>query len=985
MWKFRKVFEEPPEDQALPEHKPWDHEIPLKDGESPQKLPIYSMSPGELKELKDYVDSNLRRGYIRASTSEAGYPVIFVPKKDKDGQWTKRRMCVDYRKLNAITKKNRYPLPLIEELQDRLNGAKWFTKLDIREGYYKVRIKKGEEWKTAFRTRYGLYEYQVMPFGLTNAPATFQGLINHVLYDHLDDFVIAYLDDILIFSKTKEEHTQHVQKVLERLTKENLRLKPEKCEFYKQEVEYLGHIVTPEGLQMNPDKIKAILEYPAPTNVREILSFQGLAGYYRRFITGFSEITAPITDLLKGDTPFIWQQEQEQAFRNIKEEFRKEPILVHFDFEKQGIIDADASKRAIGARLQQKDDQGRKRLVACYARKLTKAEQNYDVHDRELLAIVEALQRWRSYLAGAAQQTIVKSDHKNLQYFMTTKKLNGRQARWAEVLAEYDFTIQHCKGKDNSWADALSRRPDYMQGEETQQQALLRTDEKGEIQYNREEMARLTRVEAEEPDIIENIRKETAQDKFTQQIKQRLEDEKYEDPNMRYQDGLLLYEELIYVPRRIRQQVIQQGHDQPTAGHFGVERTLEKITREYYFPGMRQAVEKHIKQCDKCRKSKASRHQPYGKLQPLDIPKQAWESIAMDFIVKLPKSKEPGTGTTYDAIYVVADRLTKRGYFIPWNEEMGAEDTAYLFERHIAANHGTPAEIVSDRDTRFRSTFWRTLMALRGTKQKLSTAAHAQTDGQTERLNQILEQYLRCFVNYRQDDWVKWLPLAQFAYNDSVHSATGFTPFFADYGREVKATRSKRESAYKNERAQLTSAEMEQLYSQLQINLKFFQERMRKYYDRRHEDAPQIREGQKVYLLRKNLKSKRPCEKLDFKKLGAFRVLEQTGPVNFKLQLPKGTNVYPVFHISMLEPAPETAPMANIMDAEGYEDQDYTVERILAKDKIDGRDHWLVKWKNYPSEENTWEPIEHLQNAQEALKDFQQQWIPRRKSRKLRG
>ena len=252
------------------------------------------------------MDSNLRKGYIRESTSEAGYPVIFVPKKDKNGKWTKRRMCIDYRKLNAITKKNTYPLPIIEKLQDRLNGAKWFTKLDIREGYYRVRIKEGEEWKTAFRTRYGLYEYQVMPMGLTNAPATFQGLINHVLYDHLDDFVVAYLDDILIYSKTREEHECHVKEVLRRLQKKNLALKLEKCEFYKQEVEYLGHIVTPEGLKMDPEKIWAVMEFPTPTNTTEILAFQGLVKYYYQFIHKFLEILAPMMDLLKKDKSFKW-------------------------------------------------------------------------------------------------------------------------------------------------------------------------------------------------------------------------------------------------------------------------------------------------------------------------------------------------------------------------------------------------------------------------------------------------------------------------------------------------------------------------------------------------------------------------------------------------------------------------------------------------------------------------------------------------------
>jgi hypothetical protein len=961
LWKYKKVFMQPPEKEELPQRRKWDHEIPLKEGEHPKKLPIYSMSPGELKELKEYLDSNIRRGYIRPSTSEAGYPVIFVPKKDKYGKLTKRRMCVDYRQLNSITKKNRYPLPLIEELQDRLQGAKWFTKLDIREGYYKIRIKEGDEWKTAFRTRYGLYEYQVMPFGLTNAPATFQGLINHTLYDCLDDYAVAYLDDVLIFSRTFEEHQEHVMQVLERLQRENLTLKPEKCEFYTQETEYLGHLVTPEGLKMHPDKIKAILEYPTPTTQKEILAFQGLAGYYRRFITGFSGIMAPITDLLKKEKKFEWTTAQEQAFQAIKDKFQKEPVLVHFNYEKAGVIDADASKKAIGARLQQADDQGRMRLVACYTRKLSPTEQNYDIHDREMLAIVEALERWRSYLSGAQHQTLVKSDHKNLQYFMTTKKLNGRQARWAETLAEYDFTIQHCKGKDNAWADALSRRPDLMEGEDNHERPALLIKEGKDVRYNSQEtLIRITSVET----LMNEIRTATQKDKYAQRL---LNEGKLEE-----RDGILLFEGLVYVPRKYRTNVIREKHDAPSAGHFGIERTIEQITREYYFPGIRKEVEKHIRKCDICNRAKTKKHLPYGKLQPLEIPEEPWRSIAMDFIVKLPKSREPMTNVEYDAIFTVVDRLTKQAYFIPFLEEAGAEETAYIFHRHITGNHGTPEETISDRDTRFRSKFWQELMALAGTKSKLSTAFHPQTDGITERMNQTIEQYLRCYVNYQQDDWVKWLPIAQFAYNNSTNSATGITPYYANYGREMKAFRNKLDRAYRNVSAQLSAEEMKQLHNQMARDLRFVQKRMQQYYDRRHEDVPTIRAGQKVYLLRKNLKTKRPSDKLDFKKLGPFRVIEQTGPVNFKLKLPQSSKIHPVFHAAVLEPASDEIPEANIMDAEGYEDQEYTVERILAKRGLRGQEEYLVKWKDYEDSENSWEPVTGLMKAQQAIRTFHQ-------------
>jgi hypothetical protein len=346
--EFSKIFEEKPQDEALPEHNPWDHEMKLEEGKEPPFSPIYSMSADDLGTLKEYIEKNLRKGYIRESTSPAGSPVLFVPKKDGT-----RRLCVDYRKLNAITIKDRYPLPLATELRDRLSGARIFTKLDLRDGYHLIRIKEGEEWKTAFRTRYGHYEYQVMPFGLTNAPATFMRLMNNVLSPYLDVICICYLDDVLIYSKNKQEHIQDVKKVLTVLRNAKLLLKPSKCEFHVNETEFLGYIVTPEGLKMSPEKIKAVLEWKAPTNVKEVQSFLGFANFYRRFIKNYSAIASPLTELTKKDQTYNWTELAQTAFDFLKKAFTTAPILRTFDPEKEIIVETDASDFAIGAVLSQ--------------------------------------------------------------------------------------------------------------------------------------------------------------------------------------------------------------------------------------------------------------------------------------------------------------------------------------------------------------------------------------------------------------------------------------------------------------------------------------------------------------------------------------------------------------------------------------------------------------------------------------------------------
>ena len=299
---------------GLPEHSRWDHEIPLKPGTEPKFHKIYPLNETNSNALDEYLDENLRKGYIRPSTSPAGYPILFVPKKNG-----KMRMCVDYRQLNDITIKNRYPLPLISELRDRLHGANYFTTLDLKGAYNLIRIKEGDEWKTAFRTKRGLYEYLVMPFGLTNAPASFQTMINDVLREYIDDFVVVYLDDILIFSKNLKQHRQHVHKVLKLLQKAKLLVEKEKCEFHKQRVKFLGYELSPGHIQMDPDKVKTIAEWPSPTTVKEVRAFLGFANFYRRFIKNYGRLAIPLTDMTRKDKDFNWTDKEQQAFEQYQE------------------------------------------------------------------------------------------------------------------------------------------------------------------------------------------------------------------------------------------------------------------------------------------------------------------------------------------------------------------------------------------------------------------------------------------------------------------------------------------------------------------------------------------------------------------------------------------------------------------------------------------------------------------------------------------
>ena len=422
---------------ALPEHQPYDCRIDLKEGATAPWGPIYPLSEVELQTLREWLKEMERTGKIKRSTSAAGSPILFVPKPNGRGL----RLCVDYRGLNSVTIPNRYPLPLMQELQDRVQGAQWLTKMDLKNGFNLIRIREGDEWKTAFRTRYGLYEFQVMPFGLTNAPSTFQDMMNHVLSDLLDVGVLAYMDDILVYGKTREEHDQLVIEVLRRLQENGLAVAPEKCVWRAQEVEFLGYVIGKKGIEMAKNKVEAVLDWKTPKSLTEVQSFLGFANFYRRFIQDYSKIARPLTELTKKSDKWAWNKEAETAFQQLKNRFTSAPILAHFDAQKPVIIETDASDFAIGAVLSQRDQENRLHPVAFHSRKFSPAEINYEIHDKELLAIVDAFKHWRRYCEGATHQVQVFSDHQNLEYFTTTKVLNRRQARWAQELAGIDFRI----------------------------------------------------------------------------------------------------------------------------------------------------------------------------------------------------------------------------------------------------------------------------------------------------------------------------------------------------------------------------------------------------------------------------------------------------------------------------------------------------------------------------------------------------------------
>src|SRR5271170_6204780 len=452
---FLDVFNEKQADR-FPDSRSWDHKIEIKEGFEPKSFKIYNLTPMEQIELDKFLKENLDKGYIRPSQSPMASPFFFVTKKDG-----RLRPCQDYRYLNDWTIKNAYPLPLISEIMDKLKGAKYFTKFDVKGAYNNIRIRSGDEWKGAFKTNRGLYEPTVMFFGMCNSPATFQSMMDSIFAKEIEgNLIIIYMDDILIFAPNLEELAKSERIVLQKLRENDLYLKPKKCEFREPKVEYLGMVIKEGQISMDPVKLGGIRDWPIPTSVKEVRSFLGFGNFYRRFIKGFSELAQPLNDLLKKDKKFEWTLNQQHAFETLKKRFTEEPVLIMPDHSKPFQIEVDASKYATGAILTQMDSNGDRHPCAFISKTMSQAQRNYDTGDRELLAIVRALEEWRHYIQGSPHTMTVYSDHANLGYFKLPQTLSPRQARWALYISEFDMKLVHIPGPKNVLADALSRRPD---------------------------------------------------------------------------------------------------------------------------------------------------------------------------------------------------------------------------------------------------------------------------------------------------------------------------------------------------------------------------------------------------------------------------------------------------------------------------------------------------------------------------------------------
>ena len=866
-------------------------------------------------------------------------------------------MCVDYRVLNGVTIRNKYPLPRIDDLFNQLQEAKFFSKIHLRSGYYQLKVRESDIPKTTFVTRYGQYEFTVMSFGLTNAPAYFMSLMNMVFMEELDKFVVVFIDDILIYSQSAEEHEQHLRIVLERLRAHELYAKFNKCEFWLKKVAFLGHVITEEGVAVDPAKVKAVADWKPPTNVTQIRSFLGLAGYYRRFIEGFSKIAKPMTELTQKEKPFQWTKACEKSFQELKDRLITAPVLTLPDIHKDFTVFCDASRQGLGCVLMQDG-----KVVAYASRQLKEHEKNYPTHDLELAAVVHALKLWRHYLIG--NKCEIFTDHKSLKYIFTQPDLNLRQRRWLELIKDYNLDIQYHPGKANVVADALSRKAHcYNLRVQKRRPELLKEIQRLNLQIVNEGCVNTLIVQ---PTLEGQLRKAQEEDEELQKIKVQTGEGKA--PGFRVDDqGTVWYKDRICVPDKeeFRKLIMDEAHNSAYSIHPGSTKMFLDLKEKYWWSGMKKDIARFVACCDICQRVKAEHQKPAGLLQPLPIPVWKWDEIGMDFVVGLPRTQRG-----HDSIWVIVDRLTKVAHFIPVKVTYGGDKLAQLYVDNILKLHGIPSRIVSDRGPQFTARFWKSLHATLGTKLDYSSAYHPQTDGQTERVNQILEDMLRACVLTYGKDWEKSLSYAEFSYNNSYQTSLKMSPFEALYGRKCRTPLMWSEVGERCLYGPALIKEAEEHVAKVRENLKAAQSRQKSYADTRRRNL-EFETGDHVYLKVSPIRGTRRFRirgKLAPRYIGPYKILSRIGAVAYRLALPEEmADIHNVFHVSQLKKClriPEEQVPIEVMDLQPdlrYQERPIkildTTERQTRRSVVR---FCQVQWSNHTEAEATWEREDDL-------------------------
>lgn len=718
----------------------------------PIKQRYYRVNPIVQQQIDAELDEMLKQGIVEPSNSPWSSPILLVKKKDG-----KYRFCVDYRKLNAVTVRDSYPLPLVADTLDKLRDAKYLSSLDVRSAYWQVPMAQESKQYTAFTVpNRGLFHFNRMPFGLHNAPATFQRLIDNVLGHDLEPHLFCYLDDVVVVTQTFEQHLSVLEEVFRRLRDANITVSWEKCQFCRPEMKYLGYVVDKNGLHVDPDKVKAMLELPRPENVKEVRRLIGTFSWYRRFVLNFSSIVAPITALLRKKVKFLWTEECESSFRHIKECLVSAPILSCPDYNLPFVVQTDASGFGIGACLTQPHPDG-DRVISYLSRSLTRQEQKFSTTERECLAVLWAVEKLRPYLDSVPFTVI--TDHYSLLWLHNLKDPSGRLARWAVRLQQFNFKIIHRKGKDNVVPDTLSRSV-----------RIVNT---------------IFEVSNSEDDDVDS-------DGWYKRMLEKVRAHSGKFGNWREADGHLwkhvmpLYPELtpssdswkLVVPKVKRKSLILEYHESPLAGHAGVFKTFSRLAEKYYWPKMRSDVARVINRCQVCAQYKTPQTTPTDKMVSHPKASRPFETICLDTMGVFPKSKQ---GNCH--LFVVTDYLSKFTLLFPLRNATSLNICRKL-EKEVFLLFGVPRTIICDNGAAFRGKEFIKLAEKYKSKIKF-TAHYNPRANPTERVNRVIKTMMAMYVSDNHRTWDEHLAEIGCALRTSTHETTGLTPYFINFGRNM--------------------------------------------------------------------------------------------------------------------------------------------------------------------------------------------------------
>ena len=1071
-------------------HLPTKVHIRTADGQVPISVPMYGSSPEKRRFMDVQLDTWFEQGVIEPSISPWSAPVVIAYRNGKP------RFCIDYRKLNAVTTPDEFPIPRQSEILSSLSGAQVLSSLDALSGFTQLELDPEDIEKTAFRTHRGLFQFKRMPFGLRNGPSIFQRVMQGILAPYLWLFCLVYIDDIVVYSKSYEEHIDHLDLVLEAIEKAGITLSPNKCHLFYGSILLLGHKVSRLGLSTHLEKVRAILELERPKKLSQLQTFLGMVVYFSAFIPYYASICTPLFQLLRKGARWHWGADEEYAFEAAKNALRSSPVLGHPIEGLPYRLYTDASDEALGCALQQiqpitvKDLQGTRaytrlrkqfdaglpppkltttlsakildspsddkwgesfdstivhveRVVAYWSRTFKSAESRYSTTEREALAAKEGLVKFQPYIEG--EKILLITDHSALQWARTYENSNRRLAAWGAVFSAYapNLEIIHRAGRVHSNVDPLSRLPrappdhtsplqdeepsiatDFTLAEKQERQAEQMPARTAFTIWSLDEClegrrsawpASTTPVDSDELDEVQPseeywkavnptpnlhiaIDDTTLQDWIdaykTDEAFKTIWEHKQQEPidtsvNNRYlkdERGLLYfvdpdYQPRLCVPKSQRNFILREAHENPLeSSHAGPERLWQQLSQKFYWKRMKSDVLTYVRSCDTCQKTKFSNFNKYGYLIPNPIPCRPYQSVSMDFIVNLPWSGG------CNAIFVVVDRLSKHASFIPTSTGLTAEEFGELYVRHIGCRFGLPESIVTDRDPRWTSDFWKGVAKCLKTKMSLSSSHHPQHDGQTEIVNKQLVTMLRAYVNDDLDDWASWLHVIEFAYNNSTHSSTGTTPFFLLYGFHPRTPLDFLRPSSGDGMNYSLSPEAINFLETLAMHrdsarrsIATAQDKQATQHNKNRRAVPEFKKGSLVLVNPHSLEwvdSKGAGAKLKQRWIGPFEVIQRINPNVYRLRMSDQYPGYPVFnieHIKLYNPSDEKwGDRTSMKESSRLKaaSEEYAVEAIVGHRRRKRGMEWLVRWEGYGPQFDTWEPTSFLKNAPIVLNEY---------------